>query len=69
MQSDWFSWRGGEDTDTERGPVKTRGEDGHLQAEEGGLRHNHPADTWTLDFRLQRCKKKNFCCGALFWQL
>lgn len=38
------------------------GEDGHLQAKEGGLGKVNPADTLILDFILRNYQKTNFCC-------
>lgn len=42
--------------------VKTRWEDGHLQAKQGGLRRNQPFWGRAHISSLQDCKKMNFCC-------
>ena len=44
--------------------MKTQGEDGHLQAEERGLRRNRPCQRIDLRLLASRSlrKKTNFCC-------
>ena len=58
-------------------PVRTQGGDGHLHAQERGLRKNQPAETLISDFQPQTFSlqdRENFCYfshpvyGTLLWQ-
>lgn len=54
--------------------MRAQAEDGHLQAQERGLRTHPPADTWLSDIQPPGCHRTHFCClicsvsGCLYQQ-